>query len=116
MIGDLLASFCERGTEGGTQCLELWTFPDQTLNVVVTRVSREDEAEYAFPCAAHHVVGVLNGSRTFRSQVGTAGLTLERTEDDQVRAHVSDTEGEEWQQLVPVDSLESALASGGFLV
>ncbi|MGV3617542.1 MAG: hypothetical protein ACO1SV_19625 [Fimbriimonas sp.] len=116
MIGDLLASFCERGKEGGTQCLELWTYPDQTLNVVVTRVSREDEAEYAFPCAPHHVLGVLDGSRPFRSQVGNVGLTLERA-DDQVRAWVSaPAEGYEWQQLVPVDSLESALASGGFLI
>jgi hypothetical protein len=114
MIGDLLASFCERGTEGGTQCFELWTYPDRTLNVVVTRVSHSDESEYSFPCAPHQVVGVLQGDRTFRSQVGQVGLTLERA-DDHVRAHVQSPEGDEWQQFVPVESLESALVSGGFM-
>jgi len=114
MIGDLLASFCERGREGGTQCLELWTYPDRTLNVVVTRVSKMDEDEYSFPCAPHHVMGVLQGTRAFRSQNQDAGLVLQRHEDV-VIAQVSGVEGA-WEQRVPLESFESALASGGYLV
>jgi hypothetical protein len=114
MIGDLLASFCERGSEGGVRYLEFWRFPDGTLNVVANKLQANRELEYSFPCALSQVASVIDGRRSFRSEVDGAKLSLTRVED-QLEAHVATPEGDNWDQSVAVELVETALLSGGYM-
>lgn len=114
MIGDLLASFCERGQGGGLRYLELWRFPDGTLNVVANKLQASHELEYSFPCGLPQMVAMLDGRRPFRSEIEGAKIVMSR-EEDQVRAEVTTPTGETWTQQVSMESVEAALLSGGLV-
>lgn len=114
MVGELLATFCERCEEGGTQSIELWTYPDHTLNVVVTRVSSELEAEFSFPVAPHQVASVVLDAKPLRTACEYADLTLER-HAEHIVARINHSEEEPWEHRVPADSLHHALQRGGFI-
>lgn len=111
MVGDLLASFCERRLKGGTQCLELWTYPDETLNVVVSRFDDQTEIEFSFPFATEQLLEVVSGDRSLKRVGKEADLTLE-LKDGVVRATVHPLgDYEDWQQQVPAESISRALLS-----
>lgn len=108
MKGVLLGAFCERGGIELTRCLELWAYPDTTLNVVVNRFGPEGEEEYAFPCALHNLVGVLQ-HRPFK-QVGAAGTVAIERNGDSVTALYRSADGSDgWRHSVPVETFISAL-------
>lgn len=110
MRGVLLGAFCERGSDHTSRCLELWAYPDTTLNLVVNRLGPEGDEEHAFPCAPHQLVNVLVENKSFRSQTPEGTVVVER-EDDQVTAEFVSTKGDDrWRHSVPVEPFQNALA------
>lgn len=108
MKGTLLGAFCERGNGLATRCLELWAYPDTTLNLVVNRFDGREEYEYAFPCAPHQLVNVLQ-NRSFETETSEGKVVLER-ENDLVKAGFQSTDGEAWEHSVEVEPFVNALA------
>jgi hypothetical protein len=109
MTGVLLGAFCERGGADATRCLELWAYPDTSLNLVVNRYGPDGEEEYSFPCAPHHLVNVLR-HLPFKTVTIDGTVIIER-QADRVTTHFTsaDLQGG-WMQSVPVEPFVSALA------
>jgi len=108
MWGTLLGAFCERGSEATTRCLELWAYPDTTLNLVINQVDAYGDVEYAFPCAPYQLLGVLL-EQTFRTQ-NVSGVVVLSREGDCVTATFTPATGTGgWQQTVSVEPFASAL-------
>jgi hypothetical protein len=61
MIGRLIATFCERPRAGTPHALELWAFPDGTLNLVLSEEGVASTGEHAFPCFSEHLEWALDG-------------------------------------------------------
>jgi hypothetical protein len=89
--------------------LELWAYPDTTLNLVVNRFGPDGEEEYAFPCATHHLVNVLR-RRPFVTETDDGTVSLERYEDSVRTEFLSSSQDDGWIQSVPVEPCVSALA------
>jgi len=87
--------------------MDLWAFPDATLNLVLVESGPTDEREYAFPCAPFQLVRVLRGE-TFRSANADGEVRLSRN-GDCVAAELRPNHGKGWVQCVPVPSLASAI-------
>ena len=109
MTGVLLGAFCERGGVDSTRCLELWAYPDSTLNVVVNRFGIEGDEEYAFPCAPHQLVNVLR-NRSFETETLAGVVRIQRDEDNVTARFTSSTKEDGWLHSVPVEPFVSALA------
>jgi len=81
MVGELAVSFCERQPGQACVCLDLWSYPDGTYNLVIENFCDDGDQELAFPCAFHHLAGVLNRKPLVsESEVGT--VTVERCGED----------------------------------
>jgi|GEM_PF-2616397 len=107
MTGVLLGAFCERGVDRTTCCLELWSFPDTSINVVLNRFGPDGETEYAFPCAPHHLIGVLMNV-PFLCETGESRVSITRSEEHLV-AVVMAEEGVGWRQSVPIEAFAGVL-------
>lgn len=110
MRGTLLGAFCERGSEASTRCLELWAYPDTTLNLVINRVDAHGDVEYAFPCAPYQLVGVLL-DQTFRTQSVSGVVVLSRDGDNVTASFTPATGTGGWQQSVSIEPFASALVT-----
>ena len=109
MRGELLGAFCERGGNDISHCLELWAYPDTSLNLVVNQYTPEGESEYAFPCAPHQLVNVLK-NKSFLSETEDGRVKVER-EENTLKAEFISTDGNErWEHSVPVGPFQNALA------
>jgi hypothetical protein len=109
MRGVLLGAFCERGSDDSSRCLELWAYPDTSLNLVVNRLSADGDEEYAFPCAPHHLIKVLK-NESFRSETEDGSVVVEREADNVTAEFVSSKGDERWRHSVPVEPFQNALA------
>ena len=108
MWGTLLGAFCERGNEASTRCLELWAYPDTTLNLVINQADSFGDLEYAFPCSPYQLLGVLR-DQSFRAQTADGTVLISR-DGDTVRATFTPASGSEgWQHTVAVEPFASAL-------
>lgn len=109
MQGQLLGAFCERGGEATVRCLELWAYPDTTLNLVVNRAGAEEELEYSFPCAVYQLFTLLEGPRELRFHTDE-GTIVVRREDENLSATFTSASGTvAWDHSVPVEPFVSAL-------
>jgi hypothetical protein len=78
MVGVLAVSFCDRREGQAGVCLDLWSYPDGTYNLVMENFGKE--GEFAFACALHQLAAPLKGnSFTAQNEVGV--LQIERCSD-----------------------------------
>ena len=59
MIGVLAVSFCGRRSGDSSVCLDLWSYPDGTYNLVVEYDGETGKIEASFPCSLGQLAGVL---------------------------------------------------------
>jgi len=77
MVGELAVSFCERKVGQECVCLDVWSYPDGTYNLVVDNFGGIDGHGLSFPCAFHQLAGVLTG-RPLVSQSPAGIVTIDR--------------------------------------
>src|ERR1700722_18077648 len=77
MVGVLAVSFCDRRAGQGGVCLDLWSYPDGTFNLVIENYGGEKGKELAFPCALHQLAGPLL-NKPFMSENDEGVLQIER--------------------------------------
>ena len=98
MVGTLVWTSCERGAEQNLRYLELWSYPDGTLNLVAISEGAEG-CEHAFPVCVEQLQGILEG-HTMHLRCEHLDLLLERS-DDRVCAHCK-SESRSWTHCVAV--------------
>lgn len=76
MIGELAVSFCEKEGRRAV-CLDLWSYPDGTYNLVLENFAPEGSQEMAFPCALHQLQNVLEG-KPFVADNAKGAISIER--------------------------------------
>jgi hypothetical protein len=104
MIGKLVITFCERSAAGPPKALELWSFPDGTLNIVVASDSEQRQTEWSFPCAIEQLQSVLFGKPLILRDSEDRPMQLARV-DDRICATYS-AFGENWRQCIDVVELQ----------
>ena len=110
MVGVLAVSFCGRRSEDGSICLDLWSYPDGTYNLVVEHVRDTVKVEAAFPCSLGQLAGVLN--RRPLSVSSDQGEVLVETCAEAVCAEFRVTgKAEEFRYCIPMDDYRRALES-----
>ena len=77
MIGELAVSFCDRKIGQGSVCLDLWSYPDGTYNLVIENFVGPAKNELSFPCAFHQLAGLLD-SRALVTQNDAGVLAIEQ--------------------------------------
>src|ERR1700722_8703304 len=80
MIGHLAVSFCDRKPGQTSGCLDLWSYPDGSYNLVMENFGGEGTRELAFPCALHQLAGPLH-QKNFVSQTEEGILEIGRCGD-----------------------------------
>ena len=98
MIGNLVWTGCERSADSRLQFLELWSYPDGTLNIVAANEAHDD-CEHTFPIAVEQLEGILRG-RPLQLHCAHVCLKLEAI-DDRV-CSTCQTQFESWTQCVPL--------------
>ncbi len=107
MVGTLAVSFCDKG-EGQPVCLDLWSYPDGTFNLVLDNFQPEGSNQIAFPCALHQLSGVLK-DRTFMSENGAGTVEIVRC-GDVVCAEFNPTGGHSpFRHCIPVAAYGAAI-------
>jgi hypothetical protein len=109
MRGNLVASFCERSDGQPSRCLEIWSYPDSSLNLVVNRLDEKESQEHVFPCAPHHLVEVLK-YKTFHSVTEHGTIFMNRNETVVKAEFTSGSKKEYWSHDVSVGAFAEALA------
>lgn len=109
MRGNLVASFCERSDGQPCRCLEIWLYPDSSLNLVVNRLDKRESQEHVFPCAPHHLVEVLK-YKTFRSVTEGGSIYMNRDESVVKAEFTSNSSDDNWSHDVAVGAFAEALA------
>jgi hypothetical protein len=107
MLGELIATFCERSEMRHLKAIELWAYPDGTLNCVVSRCGSRVSLESAFPCHSSQLQGIMEG-RSIRLENEEGCVIIERT-GARICARFSGF-GEAWCQCIDVDSFAEAVA------
>jgi hypothetical protein len=115
MLGELLVSFYQREHAGASRWLEIWAYPDSTLNLVIASDSTEESEEHSFPCAPHHITNVLNGF-DFQTSGPSGFVMLQRQGDALVAEFQRRTDERGWTQSIPVEDFRDSLmrSSRGF--
>lgn len=99
MVGNLVVAFCERGS---SHSIEIWAYPDATLNLVVA----SDGRETSFPCSIFQLLRVSEGrSVVLLNEDGQA--TLHRSES-KVCVHV-ECRGERWDDCIDASLYDEAI-------
>jgi len=70
LIGELAVSFCENKAEDTGMCIDIWSYPDGTCNVVVSARVGSVVNEFVFPSAPYQLIQVIEGNPFFASQSG----------------------------------------------
>lgn len=109
MKGTLLGAFCERGDEQPARCLELWVFPDSSVNLVLNRQTPGGEEEHSFPMALYQLLNVLR-KKTFRAESACGTVVLQREEGLVFAEFRSETLGPSWRYCIPIEPFAHALA------
>ena len=111
MVGELIVTFCEGGQEGPSRWLEVWSFPDDTLNLVIASAEVELQ-EYYFPCSRHMLQAVAAGCDY--QIAGPAGYVFLRREGERLCAEFRRSDDRHgWSQCVPLQEFQVALAESG---
>lgn len=76
MTGVLAVSFCERKAGSGSVCLDLWSYPDGTYNLVVEHFAETGRVEASFPCSLYQLAGVLQ-KRPFTMETEEGSVVVE---------------------------------------
>jgi hypothetical protein len=100
MLGDLVVTFCKRGSEQST---EIWAFPDDTLNVVVA----SEDLERSLPCSPVQLERVLEG-QTARLRDDDTTIEISSHESE-VCVNV-DCGGKKWTQCIDSEEFRDAIA------
>lgn len=61
MIGSLAVSFCEKKEGHVAVCLDLWSYPDGTYNLVLDNFRTEGHREISFPCTLDRLTAIAKG-------------------------------------------------------
>jgi len=80
MVGVLAVSFCDRGAGQESVCLDLWSYPDGTYNLVLENHGDEGKVEVSFPCALYQLIAIKRGTM-FVSQNDLGFVEIDRCED-----------------------------------
>ena len=108
MVGTLVVTFCDRGHEGPARWLEVWSFPDGSLNLVIASSDATVSEEYVFPCAAHTLAAAAAGCDYQVS--GPSGWVFLRAEGNRMCAEFrrhEDNRG--WIQCIPLAEFREAI-------
>ena len=76
MIGELAVSFCDRKDGDVGMCIDIWTYPDSTCNIVVSFRTGSVLEEFVFPSAPHQLEQILEGKPLLIS-VGDRSIKIE---------------------------------------
>lgn len=106
MVGELFITFCERSIQGAMRALEIWSYPDSTLNVVVASENGKEKREASFPCSPNQLQKMLDGRR-LTLENGSEVLRIQRL-DEFVSAEYHCPEAG-WRQCVEADALQDAV-------
>jgi hypothetical protein len=77
MIGELAVSFYDRRAGQASVCLDLWSYPDGTYNLVMEDIGDDGNEEFSFPCALHQLAGILD-RKPLVNQNEAGVLSIER--------------------------------------
>jgi len=80
MVGELAVSFCDRSAGRTSVCLDLWSYPDGTYNLVMENIGDGGTQELSFPCALHQLAGLLD-RKSLVSQNEIGVVSIERCGD-----------------------------------
>jgi hypothetical protein len=106
MVGELFITFCERSIQGAMRALEIWAYPDSTVNLVVATEDGAKKREAAFPCAQSQLQSVIDGRR-LTLENGAAVLRVQRCEDYVSADYYCAGDG--WRQCIEVEALQEAV-------
>ena len=108
MIGKLAVSFCERRVGQASVCLDLWSDPDGTYNLVVEHRDGAAHLEYAFPCSLPQLSGILD-RKTLTTCADNGSIHLGRC-GDSVCAEFEDVLGEPvFRHCIPIEEYRCAI-------
>src|SRR5580704_12122411 len=108
MVGVLAVSFCERKVGQAGVCLDLWSYPDGTYNLVMENYGGQGQSEIAFPCALHQLSGPLL-HKPFTCQNDDGVLQIEKC-GNQVCASYEPFDGDgSFRHCIAFDEYEEAI-------
>ena len=108
MVGKLAVSFCERQAGESCLCIDLWSYPDGTCNLVVSSMIGLVDHELAFPCAPYQLDLVTSGQplRIIRDE----GSIVVDWCDGEVRAkYTSHMSGRCFRQCIALEEYRNAV-------
>jgi hypothetical protein len=106
MVGKLIVTFCEREKWGSHKAIELWAYPDGTLNLVVARGGQDEGSESSFPCMISQLWNVLEG-HPVEFEHGDAHVTIDECEG--LICASFHRNGDGWRQCIEMTVFEEGL-------
>jgi hypothetical protein len=106
MVGKLIVTFCERGELGTHKAIELWAYPDGTMNLVVARDDQGEGSESSFPCALSQLWKVSENRRV-ELEHEDARVRIERRGSLVCASFDRDADG--WRQCIEATVYEEGL-------
>lgn len=108
MLGVLAVSFCERNGNDAHVCLDLWTYPDGTYNLVMENFGGEGGQELSFACTLHQLSRPLH-NRTFTCQDANGVLQIERCGDYVCADFAPFDDRDRFRHCIHIDTYRAAL-------
>jgi len=110
MIGNLAVSFCDRGAGANGVCLDLWSYPDGTYNLVIENFAGDADKELVFPCVLHQLAGPLD-QKSFVSENEEGKLEISRCEELVCAEFVPFDGREGFRHCIPQEEYQLAIAA-----
>ena len=110
MVGELAVSFCERKKEESGMCIDIWSYPDGTCNIVVSAVIGSKLHELSFPCAPYQFEDVLKG-KPFSTSNEDGSILIEKCSDAVCAEYESLKSGCKARQCMPLENFHRAVDS-----
>jgi hypothetical protein len=108
MIGKLAVSFCGRQIGQPVVCLDLWSYPDGTYNLVVEQGGKSKNGDFCFPCSLPQLAGILD-RKSLTTCNGLGSVHIERC-GEAVCAAFEDALGEPaFRHCIPIDEYRRAI-------
>lgn len=107
MLGSLLMTFLDKSGDAPLRWLELWGYPDGTLNLVIASDEEGVDVEYHFPCAPYHLREVVEGC-PFQVSSKEGFVLLDR-KDEHISASFQRSGEQGWQYAIPISDFRSAV-------
>jgi len=110
MIGELAVSFCERKVGETCLCIDLWSYPDGTCNLVVSALIGSADYELSFPCVPHQLDGVVKG-RSLYTENDEGSILVEKCGEQICAEYSSLKSGRSIRQCIPSEEYRRAVDS-----